>query len=163
MTAGYYASTTDHTIAEPSTMNSSGVIYRDGQYVTDTLFRRLTTRPGLPITEAYWADVKVGGVYKDVLIQCFERRCLTYTPDNPTGWQVEAGNVGLHYYAWRYAEEGGDVPTPVPTEEPSSSPDLRSIADARSPHAGAFRRRPIRHPHRQPRNQNLKVATTTLG
>ncbi|MEZ4522060.1 MAG: hypothetical protein R3A46_10525 [Thermomicrobiales bacterium] len=124
VTAGYYASTTDHTIAEPfwNFMNSSGVIYREGQYVTDTLFPTPYYATGLPITEAYWADVKVGGVYKDVLIQCFERRCLTYTPDNPTGWQVEAGNVGLHYYAWRYAEEGGDVPTPVPTEEPSSSP-----------------------------------------
>jgi DNA-binding beta-propeller fold protein YncE len=52
----------------------------------------------------------VGGVYKDVLMQCFERRCLTYTPDNPEGWQVEAGNVGQHYYQWRY---GGDPESPV--------------------------------------------------
>jgi hypothetical protein len=37
-----------------------------------------------------------------VLLQCFERRCLTYTPDNPEGWKVEAGNVGQHYYQWRY-------------------------------------------------------------
>jgi hypothetical protein len=28
-----------------------------------------------------------------VLIQCFERRCLTYTPANAPGWQVEMGNV----------------------------------------------------------------------
>jgi hypothetical protein len=46
--------------------------------------------------------VLVGGVARDVLIQCFERRCLTHTPSNPPGWQVEAGNVGLHYYRWRY-------------------------------------------------------------
>jgi hypothetical protein len=46
--------------------------------------------------------VKVGGQVKDVLVQCFERRCLTYTPSNPTGWQVEMGNVGRHYYSWRY-------------------------------------------------------------
>ena len=44
-------------------------------------------------------------------MQCFERRCLTYTPDNPDGWQVEAGNVGQHYYAWRY---GAAPVTPVP-------------------------------------------------
>ena len=57
---------------------------------------------GYPITEAYWASVKVAGVTQDVLMQCFERRCLTYTPGNPAGWQVEAGNVGRHYYQWRY-------------------------------------------------------------
>ncbi len=38
----------------------------------------------------------------DVLMQCFQRRCLTYTPGNAEGWQVEAGNVGRHYYEWRY-------------------------------------------------------------
>jgi hypothetical protein len=40
-----------------------------------------------------------------VLVQCFERRCLTWTPGNPNGWTVEAGNVGQHYYQWRYARE----------------------------------------------------------
>jgi hypothetical protein len=56
---------------------------------------------GLPITEPYWARVKVGGQEKDVLIQAFERRVLTYTPDNTPDWRVEMGNVGLHYYQWR--------------------------------------------------------------
>jgi hypothetical protein len=41
----------------------------------------------------------------DVLIQCFQRRCLTYTPSNPDGWRVEAGNIGQHYYAWRYGAD----------------------------------------------------------
>jgi hypothetical protein len=39
---------------------------------------------------------------QDVLIQCFERRCLTYTPGNTPEWRVEQGNVGLHYFRWRY-------------------------------------------------------------
>jgi len=39
-------------------------------------------------------------------VQVFERRVLTYTPSNPSGWQVEAGNVGQHYYAWRYVQLG---------------------------------------------------------
>ncbi len=77
---------------------------------------------GYPITEAYWANVSVGGVQQDVLLQCFERRCLTFTPGNSAGWQVEAGNVGQHYYAWRY-QQVGDEPTATPpvngTEEPS--------------------------------------------
>ena len=38
----------------------------------------------------------------DVLVQAFERRIVTYTPDNPPGWQVEMGNVGQHYHGWRY-------------------------------------------------------------
>jgi hypothetical protein len=37
-----------------------------------------------------------------VLIQAFERRVLTYTPDNPPGFTVEYGNIGRHYYTWRY-------------------------------------------------------------
>ncbi len=58
---------------------------------------------GYPLTEAYWATVRVGGTPREVLVQAFERRVLTYTPDNPEGFKVEAGNVGQHYYGWRYA------------------------------------------------------------
>ncbi len=47
----------------------------------------------------------VGGVEKWVLAQLFERRVLTYTPDNPQGWHVEMGNVGQHYYTWRYGTQ----------------------------------------------------------
>jgi hypothetical protein len=70
--------------------------YRQGQ-VIDAIFA-----VGLPISEPYWARVKVGGVEKDVLMQAFERRVLTYTPGNPAGFQVEMGNVGQHYLRWRY-------------------------------------------------------------
>src|SRR5690606_10057455 len=31
----------------------------------------------------------------------FERRVLTYTPQNPEEWRVESGNAGLHYRHWR--------------------------------------------------------------
>ena len=57
---------------------------------------------GYPVGEAYWSKALVGGVEKDVLIQAFKRRVLTYTPSNPAAFQVEMGNVGLHYLAWRY-------------------------------------------------------------
>ena len=43
---------------------------------------------------------------KWVLVQAFERRVLTHAPDNPDGWRVEAGNVGQHYYQWRYSQLG---------------------------------------------------------
>jgi len=56
---------------------------------------------GYPITEAYWTTTLLRGEPADILWQCFERRCLTYTPVNEAGWQVEAGNVGQHYFEWR--------------------------------------------------------------
>lgn len=56
---------------------------------------------GHPLTEPYWVDTVVGGVAKRVLVQAFERRVLSFTPDNPVEWQTESGNVGRHYRAWR--------------------------------------------------------------
>ncbi|MCX2728096.1 S8 family serine peptidase [Thermomicrobium sp. 4228-Ro] len=91
-------------------------VYADGAFQTDQLFSPLFAVTGFPITEAYWTRAKVGGVERDVLVQCFERRCLTYTPDNPPGWRVEFGNVGQHYYRWRY----GRLPDRPPASDPAA-------------------------------------------
>lgn len=106
----------DHTIAAPfwQLMTSNDLVYTRGAYVTDTLFLDPYYATGFPITEAYWSRVKVAGQARDVLWQCFERRCLTYTPANPAGWQVEAGNVGLHYYQWRYGSMSEPPDSVVP-------------------------------------------------
>ncbi len=85
-------------------MNSSGTVWENGGYVNAKLFENPFYATGFPITEAYWTTAEVGGSMRLVLLQCFERRCLTYTPDNPSEWQVEAGNVGLHYKDWRYGD-----------------------------------------------------------
>jgi hypothetical protein len=58
---------------------------------------------GLAISEPFRANVKVGGTAKDVMVQIFERRALTYTASNPDAFKVEMGNIGQHYYQWRYA------------------------------------------------------------
>lgn len=58
------------------------------------------TLVGLPITEPYWTETRVGGALHPVLMQAFERRVLTYTPDNAAAWQVEMGNVGAQYLRW---------------------------------------------------------------
>jgi hypothetical protein len=102
----------DHQVASPfwDFMNAHDIVYVDGAYVEDGLFANPFYATGYPVTEAYWTSVQVGGVPHNVLLQCFERRCLTYTPGNAPGWQVEAGNVGLHYYEWRYGE-----PRPAPS------------------------------------------------
>jgi hypothetical protein len=57
---------------------------------------------GHPISEPYWINVRFDGETKLVLVQLFERRSLTYNPDNDEGWKVEFANIGLHYYRWRY-------------------------------------------------------------
>ena len=81
-----------------------------GHNVPDVLMRWMNSLPnpwlfvtGLPLSEPYWARVKVGGKDTDVLMQIFERRAVTYTPANDPAWQVELGNVGQHYHVWRYA------------------------------------------------------------
>ncbi len=60
---------------------------------------------------------------KRVLIQAFERRVLTYTPDNLAEYRVEMGNVGQQYYRWRYVANGGVAAAPaVPSTPAASSP-----------------------------------------
>jgi hypothetical protein len=86
-------------------LSSEGPVSIDGQLVTDQLFEPWFYASGLPITEPFWSRVLVLGSPHDVLWQCFERRCLTYTPGNPEGFRVEAGNVGQHYHRWRYEQE----------------------------------------------------------
>lgn len=104
---GFYVPNTRHTIAAPFwdfLNNPNQKIYQNGGVVTGKLFDPWYVAPGLPITEAYWARVKVGGTVKDVLIQAFERRVLTYTPSNSSAFQVEWGNIGRHYFSWRYGD-----------------------------------------------------------
>ena len=112
VTAQHYVPETDHTVASVfwAFMNSSGEIYLNGQYQHGLLFPNPFFGVGFPITEAYWVNVPVATVHKDVLVQCFQRRCLTYTPDNPDGWQVEAGNIGRHYHTWRYEQIADQAP-----------------------------------------------------
>lgn len=127
--ASEYVTETNHRIAAPfwAFMTSTGTVIEDGANVTAPLFETPYFATGLPISEAYWAEVAVNGVPQDVLVQVFERRVLTYTPNNAPEWQVEAGNVGRHYYEWRYgteppaeppAAQGGSSaigPTPLPS------------------------------------------------
>jgi sortase (surface protein transpeptidase) len=75
---------------------------------------------GLPISDAYWANVKIGGQNQDVLIQAFERRVLTYVPGLPQEWQVQMGNIGQHYFEWRYGTAG--VSPQKPTKPAPSNP-----------------------------------------
>jgi hypothetical protein len=119
----YYEEATGHNVPKAlwDFMNQSGLIYLNGSYqngkVVDWLFAM-----GYPISEPYWTRCTVGGEEKDVLVQLFERRVLTYTPSNQAGWQVEMGNVGQHYYNWRYGPAGPPTQPPPGTPPPAGTP-----------------------------------------
>ena len=87
---------------------------------------------GLAITEPVWANVKVGGKTVPVLVQAFERRVLTYTPDNPILFRVEYGNIGRAYYAWRYAMPSATA-APATTTAPGAAPSVPVSYGAPSP------------------------------
>jgi predicted secreted Zn-dependent protease len=108
-------------------MNSNGTVFHGGNYVSAKLFANAFYATGYPLTEPYWTNVLVGGVQKQVLVQVFERRVLTYTPSNPDDWKVEAGNVGLHYYQWRYGASA------LPQSASSNPPEV----SAGAPHSNA--------------------------
>ncbi|HRN96494.1 MAG TPA: hypothetical protein PLD54_03545 [Candidatus Levybacteria bacterium] len=88
---------TGHGIAGPlwESMQKDGKNYNDNPFYFT----------GYPVSEPYWSKAMVDGVERDVLVQAFERRTLTYTPDNSSEWRTEAGNAGLHYLQWRYDPE----------------------------------------------------------
>jgi hypothetical protein len=95
---------------------------------------------GLPISEPYWARADIAGRERDVMIQLYERRALTYVPENVAEWQVEMANIGQHYFDWRYRNLGvcrgqeGAVGTPTP---PRFAPTPTSPTSPTSPTAVA--------------------------
>ncbi|TVR76030.1 MAG: HYR domain-containing protein [Sphaerobacteraceae bacterium] len=107
LTVGFVDEVTNHGIAGPfwEFMQSEGLVHEDGDLIEEALFENPFYATGRPITEAYWATVPVDGEPRDVLLQCFERRCLTWTPGNDPGFVIEAGNVGQHYFTWRYVQQ----------------------------------------------------------
>jgi hypothetical protein len=111
-----YNSLTGHNIPNVfwNFLNMQGPVIEGGQARNRTIVD-WTFAMGLPITDAYWTRAKIGPAEKDVLVQLFERRVLTYVPDNPAGYKVEMGNVGQHYFQWRYPHLGQPWAEPDPS------------------------------------------------
>ena len=101
-------------------VQSRGPIYNGMTNEDGALFEPLQYVFGYPITEAYWAIVKAAGTPREVLIQCFERRCLTYAPSNDPAYRVELANTGLQYFDWRY-RRGATAPSGSWTAAPSAA------------------------------------------
>jgi hypothetical protein len=105
-TIAKYIPETGHNIPQVffTYLTKDDVIYINGRTTQGRVMDWIYTM-GYPISEAYWTRATIAGVEQWVLVQPFERRVLTYVPNNPAGWQVEQGNVGRHYYRWRYGTE----------------------------------------------------------
>ncbi|HUS16611.1 MAG TPA: LpqB family beta-propeller domain-containing protein, partial [Chloroflexia bacterium] len=131
----YFEPATRHNIPQAfwTFLNQQGPVTENGQTVTRQLIVPWFYASGYPISDAYWANVKVAGQTQAVLIQAFQRRVLTYNPSNTPAFQVEMGNIGLHYYDWRYNNAGHCAPSPGTTPVATSV----ATAPAGSPTAGS--------------------------
>jgi hypothetical protein len=110
---------------------------RFGQYIPKAFWDYLNGLPlpwqsvmGFPISPPFGTQLVVGGVARPVFIQAFERRVLTYTPGNPAGFAVEFGNIGQHYYQWRYGQPVPAPPAPAPVPSPRPPVTAAGISGA---------------------------------
>ena len=121
---GTYVAASGHNIPDIfwNYLNTQGPTL-DGRFLQQGRLFDWTYALGYPITEPYWVQARVGTADRTVLVQAFERRILTYTPANAPTWQVEMGNVGRHYYEWRYgaAHPGALDPPAIATRIVSSA------------------------------------------
>lgn len=100
-------------------MTSSGPVLKPGLFAREHCFpirfmrlvSLLRSRIGLQCALVVYPSESLCKSLKDV--------CSLYTPDNPPGWRVGAGNVGQHYFRWRYelAPDRGDRNNPIPRGE----------------------------------------------
>lgn len=127
----FFNNETKHNIADKfwEFLNAQGpVLNASGQSSNAKLSEPWFYTTGYAISEPYWANVKVAGKQEDVLIQLFERRVLTYLPSFAPEWRVQMGNIGAHYYDWRYKGAGATLvaktdvrPVTVPAGELGSA------------------------------------------
>jgi hypothetical protein len=104
----YYDDVTKHNVPEAmwNFLNQEGQVNDGGQVVSEQINNPWFYATGRPISDPYWATIMIAGTPAVTLVQAFERRVLTYTPSNPEAFQVEMGNIGLHYKDWRYISSG---------------------------------------------------------
>jgi len=114
VTQGYFEPATQHNIPLVfwKFLNQTGLISQNGQRTNARLNDPWFYATGYPISAAYWAKARIAGQPNTpVLIQAFERRVLTYVPSAPASYKVQIGNIGQHYYQWRYSSPTAQLPT----------------------------------------------------
>ncbi len=129
----YYESSTGHNVPQVmwDFLNSSGAVSVGGKTSQQRLIEPWFYASGLPISDPYWVRATIAGKVTGVLVQAYERRVLTYVPTNPEGFKVEMGNIGQHYFQWRYSGAPPPVTvSPVPTATaPQAQPLSRFSID----------------------------------
>lgn len=130
----YFEKATGHNVPKVflDYLTSTGAVRSGVGTANKTLLDPWVVAMGLPISDAYWSNVKIGGKNQEVLIQAFERRVLTYAPDQPAPWRVQMGNIGQHYYQWRYSNGA------APQKQDSAKPSLPAYLSI--PSLGVFTR-----------------------
>jgi DMSO/TMAO reductase YedYZ molybdopterin-dependent catalytic subunit len=132
-TVAYYEPATGHNLPTvfKAFLDQQGPVWVSGRLQTARLSDPWFYTTGFPITEAYWAKVKIAGKRDtDVYIQAFQRRVLTYVPSFPQEFQVQMGNIGLHYYDWRYRDAGKPASTPTLDPRPPTPGTQIQVAGA---------------------------------
>jgi hypothetical protein len=104
----YYEPATKHNIPDVfwQFLNAEGPVIENGRQKSARLSEPYFYVTGYPVSEAYWTRIGIAGKQTLALLQAYERRVLTYVPDAPEGFKVQMGNVGQHYYDWRYKGAG---------------------------------------------------------
>ncbi len=144
----------------------------DTQHNVPAAFSNYRTKVGLltigfAISEPFWSNVKVAGQQKDVLAQAFQRRVLTYTPTNNDPFKVEFGNIGQHYFTWRY-QSPQTQPTVTATATATAATTPTAVADTNAPKLSAVAA-PVMTPNsftvtwqtNEPASSELLYGTTT--
>jgi hypothetical protein len=110
---------------DPSGRYSQYVFYPFWDFI-QSLPLPLSQTTGYAISPIIWVHATVGGKPTEVLVQAFERRVLTWNDSATPGKEVEFGNIGQHYYQWRYGNAPPPAapivtaaPAPAPTAAPS--------------------------------------------
>ncbi len=102
------APTSGDDVRKTATADTTLTVY-DGatRHNVPAAFAAYRTKTGLGVigyakSEPFVATVKVAGAQRQIVVQVFERRVLTYNAANSDAFKVEMGNIGQHYYRWRY-------------------------------------------------------------
>jgi hypothetical protein len=128
----YYDGVLSHNVPQVfwDFLQQIGTVQINGEQRQDLLVDWLYVM-GHPASEPYWVTTNVNGVPTDIMVQVYERRVLTYNPNNAAPFQVEMSNVGRDYYLWRY-----ELTSPPPPPNLNRPPNVSASVSPESGEPG---------------------------
>lgn len=130
----YYDSQTHHNIPGVfwTFLNATGLVREGPGTANAPLSDPWNFVTGLPISEAYWARVKIAGQPQWTLIQAYQRRVLTFVPTLAPAWRVQMGNIGQHYYEYRYGKAAANLAATLARQVATPSYHFMSLMELKS-------------------------------